>query len=242
MNKKIPLISIVIPTYQEAGNIGEMVKRTKILAKLYPIEIIVVDGGSKDGTPDIAQKAGATKVIRFNNKRGKGLELWEAFKVTKGDYIIEIDADLQFDPEQIPLFIDAFKKGAEVVIATRENYAESPLWRTFGNKFLSLLTSIVLIYPIHDVLAGFKAAKRDVMLSLDLKEKGFMYESEIVVKAIRMKYKLTQIPVRYKRRMRENSQVSLIKDGLRFVWSILYFGLIIPPPKPIKKLDKRKLL
>lgn len=230
MSKKAPLLSIIIPTYHEAGNIGEMVKRTKKLFREYPMEIIVVDGGSKDGTPDIAKKAGATKIIRFPYKRGKGLDLWEAFQVAKGDYIIEIDADLQFDPEQIPLFIEAFKQGADVVIAQRENYKESPLWRTIGNRSLSLLTTIVLMYPIHDVLAGFKAAKREVMLSLDLKEKGFMYESEIVVKAVRMGYKLAQIPVRYKRRMRENSQVSLIKDGFRFVKSILYYGLVVPPP------------
>lgn len=237
MSQIKPLLSIVIPTYQEAGNIGEMVKRTKKLSKLYPLEIIVVDGGSKDGTPDIAQKAGATKVIRFQSKRGKGVELWEAFQVAQGAYIVEIDADLQFDPEQIPLFVEAFKNGAEVVIARRENYKESPLWRTIGNRSLSLLTTLVLMYPIHDVLAGFKAARRDVMLSLKLQEKGFMYESEIVVKAVRMKYKLAQIPVRYKRRMRENSQVSLVKDGLRFARSIIYFGLIVPPPKRILKTN-----
>lgn len=234
---KKPLVSIVIPTFHEAGNIGEMVERTKKLSNLFPIEIIVVDGGSKDGTPDIAQKAGATKVIRFPNKRGKGVELWEAFQIAKGDYIVEIDADLQFDPEQIPLFMDAFEKGADVVIARRENYKESPLWRTIGNRSLSLLATIVLMHPIHDVLAGFKAAKRDIMLSLKLQEKGFMYESEIVVKAVRMNYKLTQIPVRYKRRMRENSQVSLVKDGLRFARSIIYFGLIVPPPKRILKTN-----
>lgn len=228
MNK--PLISIIIPTYHEAGNIGEMVKRTKKLSKLYPIEIIVVDGGSKDGTPAIAQKAGADRVIRFPFKRGKGVDFWEACQIAKGDYIIEIDADLQFDPEQVPLFMEAFENGAEVVIAQRENYKQSPLWRTIGNRSLSLLATMVLMYPIYDVLAGFKAAKREVMLSLDLKEVGFMYESEIVVKAVRMKYKLAQIPVRYKRRMRENSQVSLIKDGLRFARSIIYFGLVVPPP------------
>ncbi|MDO8638415.1 MAG: glycosyltransferase family 2 protein [Candidatus Daviesbacteria bacterium] len=225
-----PLISVIIPTYHEAGNIAEMVKRTKKLSKLYPMEIIVVDGGSKDGTPEIAQKAGADKVIRFPSKRGKGIDLWEAMQIAKGDYIIEIDADLQFDPEQIPLFVKAFQQGAEVVIARRDNYKTSPLWRTIGNRSLSLLTTIVLMYPIHDVLAGFKAARREVMLSLKLQEKGFMYESEIVVKTVRMGYKLAQIPVRYKRRMRENSQVSLVKDGLRFVRSIIYFGLIVPPP------------
>lgn len=229
-----PLLSIVIPTYQEAGNIGEMVTRTKKLSKLYNLEIIVVDGGSKDGTPGIAEKAGATKVIRFSAKRGKGVDLWDAFQIAKGDYIIEIDADLQFDPEQIPLFVKAFEEGADVVIATRKNYKESPLWRTIGNRLLSLLTSIVLLYGINDVLAGFKAAKKDVMLSLKLQEKGFMYESEIVVKAVRMGYKLIQIPVRYRRRMRENSQVSLVKDGLRFVRSIIYFGLIVPPPPKIR--------
>lgn len=231
-----PLISIIIPTYHEAGNIGEMVKRTKKLSRLYHIEIIVVDGGSKDGTPDIAQKAGADRVIRFPSRRGKGIDFWEACQIAKGDYIIEIDADLQFDPEQIPIFMDAFKNGAEVIIARRENYKESPLWRTIGNRSLSLLATIVLMYPIHDILAGFKAAKREVMLSLRLKEVGFMYESEIVVKAVRMHYKLTQVPVRYKRRMRENSQVSLVKDGLRFVRSIIYFGLIMPPPS--KKINK----
>lgn len=235
MNNKRPLISVVIPTFHEASNIGQMVKRTKKLSKLYSMEIIVVDGDSRDGTPDIAQKAGATTVIRFHSKRGKGSDLWDAFKIAKGEYIIEIDADLQFDPEQIPLFVKAFQNGADVVIAERENYKQSPLWRTFGNRFLSFLTTLVLMYPIHDVLAGFKAAKREVMLSLDLREVGFMYESEIVVKAVRMGYKLTQVPVRYKRRMRENSQVSLVKDGLRFVKSILYFGLIVPPPKSINK-------
>ena len=236
MDKKRPLISVIIPTYQEAGNIGEMVRRTKESTKSYSTEIIVVDGGSKDGTPDIAEKAGATKVIRFPFKRGKGVDFWEACQIAKGDYIIEIDADLQFDPEQIPLFMDAFKKGADVVIATRENYTESPLWRTIGNRSLSILATIILMYPIHDILAGFKAAKREVMLSLKLKEVGFMYESEIVVKAVRMHYRLAQIPVRYKRRMRENSQVSLVKDGLRFVRSIIYFGLIIPPPS--KRINK----
>lgn len=230
---KKPLISVVIPTYNEEGNIGEMVKRTKKLSKIYPMEIIVVDGGSKDRTPDIAQKMGATKVIRFPYKRGKGVDLWEAFQIAKGDYIIEIDADLQFDPEQIPLFVEAFKKGADVVIATRENYKESPLWRTIGNRFLSYLASIVLGHRIFDVLAGFKAAKREVMLSLKLQETGFMYESEIVVKAVRMKYKLAQIPVKYKRRMRENSQVNLIRDGIKFALSILYFGLIVPSPPRI---------
>ena len=235
-----PLFSVIIPTYNEAGNISEMVKRTKKLSKLYPMEIIVVDGGSKDKTPDLAEKAGATKVIRFPTKKGKGLDLWKAFQIAKGKYIIEIDADLQFDPEQIPLFVKAFQEGAEVVIASRDNYKQSPLWRTIGNRFLSFLTSFVLMYKIHDVLAGFKAAKREVMLSLDLKEKGFMYESEIVVKSIRMGYKLAQIPVRYKRRMRENSQVSLIKDGLRFVRSIIYYGLIIPPPHKLpSRLPKR---
>ncbi|MDO8638251.1 MAG: glycosyltransferase family 2 protein [Candidatus Daviesbacteria bacterium] len=231
MDKKRPLISVIIPTYQEAGNIEEMVRRTRESTKSYSTEIIIVDGGSKDHTPDIAEKAGASKIMRLPFKRGKGIDFWDAVKIAKGDYIIEIDADLQFDPEQIPLFVKAFQDGAQVVIAERENYKQSPLWRTIGNKSLSFLTTLILMYPIHDVLAGFKAARREVMLSLDLKETGFMYESEIVVKAVRMGYELKQIPVKYRRRMRESSQVSLVKDGLRFVRSIIYFGLIVPPPR-----------
>lgn len=230
MSKQRDKVSIIIPTYNESGNITEMVKRTKKLEKLYDLEIIVADGGSKDNTVSLAKSAGATRVLTTPKKRGKGIDFWEACKKAKGDYIVEIDADLQFDPEQIPEFVSAMQNGADVAIGRRKNYKESPLWRTFGNRCLSLLSTTVLLHPIHDVLAGFKAAKRQVMLSLKLEETGFMYESEIVVKAVRMKYQLAQIPVNYKRRMREASQVSLVKDGLRFVRSIIYFGIFVSPP------------
>lgn len=223
-------VSIIIPTYNESGNITEMVKRARKLEKIYNLEIIVADGGSTDDTVDFAKKAGATKVLTTPKKRGKGIDFWQACKKATGDYIVEIDADLQFDPEQIPEFVTAMQNGADVAIGNRKNYKESPLWRTFGNRSLSLLSTIILMHKINDILAGFKAAKREVMLTLSLEEPGFMYESEIVVKAVIMKYQLAQIPVNYKRRMRENSQVSLVKDGLRFIRSIIYYGLFVSPP------------
>ena len=83
-----------------------------------------------------------------------------------------------------------------------------------------------LDYSISDIAEGAGIGRTTLFRIWD----DFV-ESEIVIKAVRMGYKLAQIPVRYKRRMRENSQVSLVKDGLRFARSIIYFGLIVPPPK-----------
>lgn len=199
------------------------------MSKFYNLEIIVADGGSNDGTAKLAKKAGADLVLEFPRKRGKGIDFWEACQVAKGEYIVQIDADHQFDPGQIPLFIESLKSGADVTIASRD-HKEAILVRTLGNHIVSILASIVLRRRIYDMLAGFKALKKEVLLSLKLQEKSFMYEVELVAKAVRMGYRLNQIPVSYKRRAREFSQVNLIRDGLKQMRSVIYYGLLISPP------------
>ncbi len=224
-----PLVSVVIPTFQEKSNITSIIKKTKKIAKIYDLEIIVADGGSSDGTVTLAKKAGADVVLEFPWKRGKGIDFWEACLNARGKYIVQIDADHQFDPEQIPLFVESLKSGADVAIANRD-YSEALLLRTLGNHIVSILASIVLKRRIYDMLAGFKAIRKDVLLPLKLKEKSFMYEVELVAKAVRMGFKLDQIPVSYKKRMREVSQVNLVKDGLLQLKSVIYYGLLVPPP------------
>lgn len=229
-----PLVSIVIPTFQEKSNITSIIKKTKKIAKFYDLEIIVADGGSNDGTAKLAKKAGADVILEFPRKRGKGIDFWEACLHSRGKYIIQIDADHQFDPGQIPLFVESLKSGADVAIANRD-YSEALLLRTLGNHIVSILASIVLKKRIYDMLAGFKAIRKDVLLSLQLEEKGFMYEVELVAKAVRMGFKLDQIPVSYKKRMREASQVNLVKDGVRQVRSVIYYGLLASLPPLLKK-------
>lgn len=229
MKKK--LVSIILTSYNEEKNIGRTIKDCKELSKFFPIEIIVVDAASKDKTIEIAKRLKVDRIIQFPFKRGKGADFWVAGCVAEGGYIIQIDADHQFQPQEIPLFVEALDKGADVAIATRfsgEGKIEkgSVSFRNlFGNWVMSFATSIACGRRITDVMAGFKGFKREVFLALDLKERHFEYEAETVVKACRMGMNLVQIPITYTKRIGGASGIRALRDGINVLKAIfrVYF-------------------
>lgn len=228
-NKKI--VSIILTSYNEEKNIRRTIKDCKVLKKFFPIEIIVVDAASKDKTVEIAKKLKVDRVIRFPYKRGKGADFWAGGLVAKGDYIIQIDTDHQFQPNEIPLFVDALKKDADVVIGTRFNGGTvekgSVTFRNLlGNQIMSTATSIACGRQITDVMAGFKGFKKNALLALDLKERHFEYEAEVVTKACRMGMNLTQIPITYTKRKGGSSGIRAVRDGINVLKAIIkvYFS------------------
>lgn len=231
-SKLKPKVSVIIPTYNEGKVISSIIRRIKKLKNKYQLEIIVSDGGSKDNTVDVVKKENV-KIIKNVGKRGKGIDFWEAAKKAKGNYIVQIDGDDQFSPEEIPLFIDALGKGADIAIAHRVDQSVAPLIRTFGNWAQSLITSILIQKRIHDTFAGFKATKRSVLMDLDLKDHHFGYEAEIVIKGVRKGYRLVQIPVSYRMRETGISQVSLLKTGFLNLTSMIKYSLIKLPRKKL---------
>lgn len=108
-----------------------------------------------------------------------------------------------------------------MAIAWRDSHKGAPFIRTLGNRIFSPITTLMVGQVIYDVVAGFKAFRRPVLLSLDLKEKHFGYEGEIVVKTVRMGYLLAQVPVSYRKRQGGESQVVPFRDGPLTIWSIL---------------------
>lgn len=218
--KTTPKVSIILPTYNEEETIVQIIKDIKKLQKLFTIEIIVADGGSKDKTAELAKNENV-KVIRFKKKRGKGKDFWEAALQAKGEYTVQIDADYQFLPSEIPLMIGKLDHGADIAIGKRIDHGKAPLIRTFGNYFLTLITSIVVGRKIGDTLAGFKAIKTKKLHALKLKEPHFGYEAETVIKSIRLKYKLEEVPVNYTRRNKGISQVNSFRDGFLILGSII---------------------
>jgi len=222
------LVSIILTSYNEEKNIGRTIKDCRDLRKFFPIEIVVVDAASKDRTTEIAKRMKVDRIIRFPFKRGKGADFWVAGCVAKGDYIIQIDADHQFQPNEIPLFVDALDKGADVVIGTRFGGGKiekgSVTFRNlFGNWVMSLATSVACGRRITDVMAGFKGFKREAFLALDLKERHFEYEAETVVKACRMEMSLFQIPITYTKRVGGVSGIRAVRDGinvLKAIWNV----------------------
>ena len=233
------LVSIIITSYNEEKNILQVIKECQSLRKFFPIEIIVVDAASKDNTVKIALKAGVDRVIQFPNKRGKGADFWSAAVASNGEYIIQIDADHQFQPFEIPLFVTELEKGADVVIGTRfeggnvEKGSVSTK-NMFGNWIMSAITSLATNIRVTDVMAGFKGFRRNSLLALDLQERHFEYEAEIVVKTAKLGMSLVQIPITYKKRVGGNSGIQAIRDGFNVSKAVLkvYFSI---PGQPLGK-------
>lgn len=226
------LVSIIITSYNEEKNVASVIKDCQKLKKFFPIEIVVVDGGSKDKTVEVVKKLKVERIIPFLTKRGKGADFWAGGIAANGDYIVQIDADHQFQPNEIPLFVEALDKGADVAIATRftgdgkiEKGSISSR-NLFGNWLMSFLTSIAAGRKITDVMAGFKAFKKDAFLALDLKERHFEYEAEAVVKSVKMGMNLVQIPITYTKRKGGESGIRAIRDGINVSKAIMkvYFA------------------
>lgn len=229
--KSRKLVSIILTSFNEEKNIGRTIKDCKVLKKFFPIELIVVDAASKDKTIAIAKRLRVDRVLRFPIKRGKGADFWAGGLLAKGDYIIQIDTDHQFQPNEIPLFVDALRKGADIVIGTRFGGGKiekgSVSFRNyFGNWIMSAATSIICRRKITDVMAGFKGFKREALLALDLKERHFEYEAEAVTKACRMDMNLMQIPITYTKRRGGASGIKAIRDGFNVLKAIIkvYFS------------------
>lgn len=219
------LVSIILTSYNEEKNIGRTIIDCLKLKDKFPIEIIVVDAASKDKTVEIARRMRVDKILRFPFKRGKGADFWAGGLLAKGDYIVQIDTDHQFQPSEIPLFVTALEKGADVVIGTRfggGRIQKGSITKRnlFGNWIMSALTSLACGQRITDVMAGFKGFRKNAFLALDLRERHFEYEAETVSKAVKMGMNLVQIPVTYTKRVGGTSGIRALKDGLNVCMAI----------------------
>lgn len=236
MNSK-KLVSIILTSYNEEKNIARTIKDCKLLKKFFPIEIILVDSASKDRTITIAKRLKIDRIIRFPFKRGKGTDFWAGGLIAKGDYIIQIDTDHQFQPNEIPLFVEALDKGADIVIGTRFDGGKVQKGsisnrNLIGNWIMSFFTSLACGYRITDVMAGFKGFKKEAFLALDLRERHFGYEAEAVVKAVKMGMKLAQIPITYTKRVGGVSGIKAFQDGFNVLKAITKISLSNLPKYP----------
>jgi glycosyltransferase involved in cell wall biosynthesis len=231
------LTSIIIPGYNEERNIASVIKDVKKLKSKFNLEIIVVDDGSKDKTAQVAKKAGADRVISYKKNKGKGGAFRVGIDAAKGDYIVQIDADHQFQPNEIPLFIKALTEGFDVVCGTRfdkgkvETGSVSQL-NMFGNWLMSTVTAFFSGIRVTDIMAGFKGFTRDAAKQLNLVTQHFGYEAEVVVKACKLNLKVKEVPITYTKRTFGSSSVHAIKDGIRVSYTIAKMYLTFPGPPP----------
>lgn len=222
-------VTAFLAALNEEKNVAKTVKECFSL-KDYDMEVFVVlDSKTTDNTAEVAKKAGA-KIIDTGKWRGKGYALKKALKYATGEYIVQIDADYQFLPRDIPKMIKALEKGYDVALATRyrkgahvEADSVTPL-RRFGIFGLALATSIFSGTLLTDVLAGFKVFRADVFKKVKFKVDHYGYEAEEVIRAHQKGFKIVEVPVHYKKRIVGNSKLVPFKHGFMFLQTILETG------------------
>src|SRR5205823_11601235 len=156
-------VSFLIPAYNEEATIGEVLERIAALG--LDAQVVVVDDGSRDRTAEIAEEHGAT-VIRQANK-GKGAAIRAAIQAIDGDIAVIQDADMEYDPVEVPELIEPIVRGvADVVYGSRlrggQAQRASLFWHLVGNRFLSLLTCLLYNTTLSDMETGYKAFRADI--------------------------------------------------------------------------------
>ena len=209
-------ICIVIPTYNEAKAIAGIIRRIR----QQELEVVVVDDGSQDNTSEIAKDNGAI-VLRNLINEGKGASLAKGFCYALSrdfEAVITMDGDGQHLPEEIPYFVRlATYSNSGILIGNRMLKRKNmPYVRLFTNKFMSWLISLAAGQSVPDTQCGFRLIKRQVLERIDLKTSKYETESEIIIQASRLGFKIESIPVKsiYEG---EKSQINPVVDTLRFI-------------------------
>ena len=223
-------LSVIIPVYNEAATIAEIVARVQAVE--VDKEIIIVDDGSNDGTRDIVeglQGENIKKVYHRKNK-GKGAAIRSAIPRTSGDVIVFQDADLEYDPEEFVNLMQPFKSGvADAVYGSRLSGGRPQrvfmFWHLVGNRFLNLLTNVLFNTTLTDMETCYKMIKSDILKEIPLKSDTFTIEPEITAKILKRKLRVYEIPISYYGRTYEEGKKINWKHGFTAVWALLRFRL-----------------
>jgi glycosyltransferase involved in cell wall biosynthesis len=222
------LVSVVIPCLNEAENIEQCVRGAlAALAGLEgPGEVVVADNGSEDGSAELAEAAGA-RVVR-ESRRGYGSAYLAGFAASRGRYIVMVDADLTYDFDEIPHFVEELEAGAEMVIGDRMDNIQPGampwLHRYIGNPLLTGFLNLLFRTGVKDAHCGMRAVRREVLERLDLRTTGMEFASEMVIRASKEKLRIAEFPIEYHPRGGE-SKLSSFRDG----WRHLRFLLVHSP-------------
>jgi glycosyltransferase involved in cell wall biosynthesis len=247
-------LSVVLPVYNEAATIAEIVARVRAVALPVDLELIIVDDYSTDGTRHVLEELSGqsgVQVILHDRNRGKGAALRSGFASATGDIVLIQDADLEYDPEEYPRLIrPILDNRADVVFGSRFSGGECHrvlyFWHYLGNRFLTLLSNACTNLNLTDMETCYKAFRREIIQSLDLQEDRFGFEPEVTAKVAGLRCRIYEVGISYSGRTYEEGKKIGWRDGVRAIWCIVKYrprrGRVRAPsraPAVVKNLDER---
>ena len=226
-----PSVSIVVPAFNEERTIREVLRRVAGMG--LASEILVVDDGSTDGTVGIVRSLEAEidglRLLEQGVNRGKGAAVRAGIQASVGDVVVIQDADLEYDPADLPALLRPLQEGvADVVYGTRLRGGEPQrahlFWHYAGNRALSLLTNVLYNTTISDMEVGYKAFRGELVRSLDLVSDDFRFEPEVTAKVLRTPgIRLYEVPIAYYGRTYAEGKKITWRDGFKAVAALLRF-------------------
>ncbi len=222
------MLSVIIPVYNEEKTIKDILDR--VLAVSITKEVIVVDDGSSDSTPDIlsGMKNPQLKVLIRPVNEGKGAAVRYGISKASGDYVIIQDADLEYSPENYPELVRPLSDNmADVVYGNRFPLGRKNMFfkQWAANKFLTVFTNLLYRGNIGDMETCYKVVPLEIIRSLDLKEENFDIEAEISAKILKRKLKIVNIPINYKGRSYSEGKKINFKDFLTAIKILVKYRL-----------------
>jgi len=224
-------LSIIIPVFNEEHTVNELLRRVeRVKLSGWQKEVIVVDDGSKDNTPQILKSWEKNmRVIYKSMNEGKGSAVTIGLAHAKGDIILIQDADLEYSPDDYPVLLAPFKNN-QVNVVYGSRFLGAHLSTMFlyaqGNKFVTMVTNILFNTNITDMETGYKVFRRSVLDGITIHAKRFDMEPELTVKVLKKGYQIYEVPITYFGRKFSEGKKLTWRDGVVALWTLIKYRFV----------------
>jgi glycosyltransferase involved in cell wall biosynthesis len=254
IDQAAPYLSVVVPAYNEENTLAAVVRKLTQVPHLR--EVIIVDDCSSDRTPEIADQLSGeyqqVKVVRHSVNSGKTQALKTGFQHTTGEIVIVQDADLEYDPSEIPALIQPIVDGhADVVYGSRFLVRKTSrvlyFYHYLANRALTFLSNLFTNINLTDVETGYKALRGEIIRSMIITSTGFGFEIEVTAKVSKLHCSIYEAPISYYGRTYQEGKKISAWDGVAALWYIIRYNLFCSvessfrkvPPEPFRSIEQK---